>query len=224
MSAWEMQNAECKVQNEGLTPEEIVRSLRVCGDAKGGCRECAARGKGSYKPCIQVLLNCAANLIEEQTERIGELKTHAGMSDWEKQNTVTKRKKRQRRNLRNKELRRQLMGIGVQRNDADAFIRAYRTIEKAGAQWLCRSIMVPPIRIETRHGRAEKLVAQTGMHRELMQYMTPTAFERETKRELVQLLGRELLESGAAKVLKWPDREGTVVTRAEVWVVTEVEE
>ena len=140
------------------------------------------------------------------------------------QNVVTKRKKRQRRNLKNKELRRELMGIGVQRNDADAFVRAYRAIEKAGAQWLCRSIMVPPIQVETRYGRAEKLVAQAGMPREIMQFMTPTAFERETKRELVQLLAREMLESGAAKVLKWPDREGTVVTRAEVLVVTEVEE
>ena len=219
-----MQNAECKMQNEGLTAEEIVKSLRVCGDAKGGCSECAARGKGSYKPCIQVLLDCAANLIEEQTKRIGELKTHAGMSGGEKQNTVTKRKKRQRRNLRNKELRRQLMGIGVQRNDADAFIRAYRAIEKGGAQWLCQSIMVPPIQVETRYGRAEKLVAQTGIPREIMRFMTPTAFERETKRELVQMLARELLESGAAKVLKWPDREGTVAVRAEVLVVTEVEE
>ena len=143
---------------------------------------------------------------------------------WEKQNTVTKRKKRQRRNLRNKELRRQLMGIGVQRNDADAFIRAYRAIEKAGAQRICQEIMVPPIRIETRYGRAEKLVAQTGMPREHLKFMTPAAFERKTKRELAQLMARELLESGAAKVLKWPDREGTVVTRAEVLVVTEVEE
>lgn len=146
------------------------------------------------------------------------------MSGWEKQNTVTKRKKRQRRNLRNKELRRLLMGIGVQRNDADAFIRAYRAIEKAGAQRICQEIMVPPIRVETRYGRAEKLVAQTGMPRGHLKFMTPTAFERETKRELVQMLARELLESGAAKVLKWPDREGTVVTRAEVLVVTEVEE
>ena len=143
---------------------------------------------------------------------------------WEMQNTVTKREKRQRRNLRNKELRRQLMGIGVQRNDADAFIRAYRAIEKAGAQWLCRSIMVPPIQVETRYGRAEKLVVQTGMPRGHLKFMTPTAFERETKRELVQMLARELLDSGAAKVLKWPDREGTVVVRAEVLVVTEVEE
>lgn len=146
------------------------------------------------------------------------------MSGWEKQNTVTKREKRQRRNRRNKELRRQLMGIGVQRNDADAFIRAYRAIEKAGAQRICQEIMVPPIRIETRYGRAEKLVAQSEMPRGHLQFMTPAAFERETKRELAVLLGRELLESGAAKVLKWPDREGTVVTRAEVWVVTEVEE
>ena len=139
-------------------------------------------------------------------------------------NAVTKRKKRRRGYLKNKELRRQLMGIGVQRNDADAFIRAYRAIEKAGAQRICQEIMVPPIRIETRYGRAEKLVAQTGMRREFLQLMTPAAFERRTKRELVELMARELLESGGAKILKWPDREGTVVTRAEVWVVTEVAE
>lgn len=140
------------------------------------------------------------------------------------QNAVTKRKKRQRRNLRNKELRRQLMGIGVQRNDADAFIRAYRAIEKAGAQRICQEIMVPPIRIETRYGRAEKLVAQTGMYREFLQFMTPAAFERQTRDELVRMMARELLESGGVKILKWPDREGTVVVRAEVLVVTEVEE
>lgn len=137
-------------------------------------------------------------------------------------NAVTKRKKRQRGYLKNKELRRQLMGIGVQRNDANAFIRAYRAIEKAEAQWLCRNIMVPPIQVETRYGRAEKLVAQTEMHREYVQFMTPAAFERQAKRELVQLMARELLKSGAAKVLKWPDREGNVVISAEVLVVTEV--
>ena len=146
------------------------------------------------------------------------------MSGWEKQNTVTKRKKRQRRNLRNKELRKMLMGIGVQRNDADAFIRAYRAIEKAGAQRICQEIMVPPIRIETRYGRAEKLVAQTGMRREFLQFMTPAAFERQTKDELVRMMARELLESGGVNILKWPDRDGNVLTRAEVLVVTEVEE
>lgn len=146
------------------------------------------------------------------------------MSGWEKQRTATKREKRRRGNLKNRELRRQLMGIGVQRNDAAAFIRAYRAIERAGAQGICREIMVPPIRVETRHGKAEKLVAQTGMRREHLQYMTPAAMDRVTKQELAELLGRELLKSGAAKVLKRVEHGGNVVTRAEVLVVTEAEE
>ena len=151
------------------------------------------------------------------------------MSGWEKQNTVTKWKKRQRRNLRNKELRRMLMGIGVQRNDADAFIRAYRAIEKAGAQRICQEIMVPPIRVETRYGRAEKLVVEAAITDQSAMYMTPENLKRTIKRSLAQMLGRELMESGAVKLLqrrmqtRKPGMESTV-TRAEVLVVTEVED
>ena len=141
------------------------------------------------------------------------------------QNTVTKREKRQRRNLRNKELRRQLMGIGVQRNDADAFIRAYRAIEKAGAQWLCRSIMVPPIQVETRYGRAEKLVAKVEVPRSGMEFIPPRIMESHIKKELANLLGEHLLKTGAAKVLKCVvAARDSVATKAEVLVVTEVEE
>ena len=69
-----MQNAECKVQNEGLTPEEIVKSLRVCINIDGLCRGCVYSGYcGGDILCADQLREAAAGLIEAQAGRIEEL-------------------------------------------------------------------------------------------------------------------------------------------------------
>ena len=69
-----MQNAECKVQNEGLTAEEIVRSLRVCNNIDGLCRGCVYSGNcGGDILCADQLREAATAMIEELAERIGEL-------------------------------------------------------------------------------------------------------------------------------------------------------
>lgn len=58
---------------KGYTAEEIAKSLRVCGSAERGCSECIALGEGRYRPCIQVLLEGAADALEAQAELIRKL-------------------------------------------------------------------------------------------------------------------------------------------------------
>lgn len=53
-------------------PEEIVESLRVCGECGDGrCDKCAAAGQG-LSACLAIFTG-AAELIEAQAKRIGEL-------------------------------------------------------------------------------------------------------------------------------------------------------
>lgn len=55
-----------------FTPEEIVESLRVCGECGDGrCDKCAAAGQG-LSACLAIFTG-AAELIEAQAKRIGEL-------------------------------------------------------------------------------------------------------------------------------------------------------
>lgn len=69
-----MQNDECRVQNEGLTAEEIVRSLRVCLKIDGLCRGCVYSGHcGDDILCADQLREDAASMIEAQVKRIVEL-------------------------------------------------------------------------------------------------------------------------------------------------------
>ena len=66
-----MQNAECKVQNERLTPEEIAKPLRVCAE-RNCCPECIEYDD-ALAHCADVLKREAADLIEAQAKRIAEL-------------------------------------------------------------------------------------------------------------------------------------------------------
>lgn len=54
--------------------------------------------------------------------------------------------------MKGKKLRKQLMAMGIGRNDAAGFIRAYRVIQKAKKQELCRDIMNPPMSAEVLTG------------------------------------------------------------------------
>lgn len=55
-----------------FTPEEIVESLWVCGECGDGrCDKCAAAGQG-LSACLAIFTG-AAELIEAQAKRIGEL-------------------------------------------------------------------------------------------------------------------------------------------------------
>ena len=70
MKAEKMQNAECKMQKEGLTAEEIAKSLRVCAGPERSCGECHMRSK---RGCDKDARIAGAELIEAQDKRIGEL-------------------------------------------------------------------------------------------------------------------------------------------------------
>lgn len=67
-----MQNDECRVQNAGLTAEEIVRSLRVCANPMP-CEGCISIEHRGDCDCADWLKRTAADLIEAQAKRIGEL-------------------------------------------------------------------------------------------------------------------------------------------------------
>lgn len=66
-----MQNEECKVQNEGLKAEEIVKSLRVCHNTAPAMKDCDECPYGEHR-CLDLETD-AADLIEAQAKRIGEL-------------------------------------------------------------------------------------------------------------------------------------------------------
>ena len=56
-----------------FTPEEIAKSLRVCIDnAENGCTGCVTHHLGGNKAC-DALSEAAADMIEAQAKRIGEL-------------------------------------------------------------------------------------------------------------------------------------------------------
>lgn len=65
-----MQNAERKVQNEGLTPEEIAESLRVCADPERSCGECHMRSK---RGCDKDARIAGAEVIEELAKEVARL-------------------------------------------------------------------------------------------------------------------------------------------------------
>ena len=60
-----------------FTPEEIAKSLRVCIEVGGGsaskCRLCALHGRFFERDCFDELNEQAADMIEAQAKRIGEL-------------------------------------------------------------------------------------------------------------------------------------------------------
>lgn len=67
-----MQNDECRVQNAGLTAEEIVRSLRVCANPMP-CEGCVSiEHRGDYD-CADWLKRTAADLIEELAKEVARL-------------------------------------------------------------------------------------------------------------------------------------------------------
>lgn len=52
-----------------MTKDEITRALRICGNS----RKCAECPLGDVEFCLHIMTTCAAELIEQQTERIAEL-------------------------------------------------------------------------------------------------------------------------------------------------------
>ena len=97
----------------------------------------------------------------------------------------------------------QLMAIGVQRNDAEVFIRSYRKIQKAGMHKLCEAIMNPPMPVPMVHVNLnpQKLRSDVFIH--------AAEFERSRcqagliERSLDQVkyqLAEQLAKSGAVEV------------------------
>ena len=67
-----MQNAKCRMQNEGLTAEEIAKSLRICANPVP-CEGCIGIEHRGDCDCADWLKRTAADMIEAKDKRIGEL-------------------------------------------------------------------------------------------------------------------------------------------------------
>ena len=126
--------------------------------------------------------------------------------------------------MRGKKLRKQLMAIGIQRNDAAGFIRAYRVIQRAKKQELCRDIMYRPMSVGLSFGRPvnlETLRAQYILPDEVL-YRADRDRRKQVfgfcKDRLVEGMARELIDKAAVIVQLECRAKGCTVFRAEIQV------
>lgn len=126
--------------------------------------------------------------------------------------------------MKEKQLRKQLMAIGVQRNDAAGFIRAYRVIQKAKKQGLCKDIMNPPmaeILIDDRPQMLQRLRVQYAAPNEALHgygIEGRKLAENRIKEELAQGMARLLIDEAAVLFQQERIPEGHTVFRAEIRV------
>ena len=126
--------------------------------------------------------------------------------------------------MRGKKLRKQLMAIGIERNDAAGFIRAYRVIQRAKKQELCRDIMYRPMSVGLSFGRPVNLETLRA------QYILPDEVlygaDRDRRKQvwdfckdrLVEGMARELIDKAAVIVQQECRTKGCIVFRAEIQV------
>lgn len=117
--------------------------------------------------------------------------------------------------MKRKKLKKTLMACGVQRNDAEGFIRAYRQIQKAGLHRLCNDIMNPPMPIEVvktdyapKMLRAETFVPGEAVY---MYGADVEELEHQAKQKIVSQMAYKLMEEGAMEFDKMDTYDG-------VWV------
>lgn len=67
-----MRNDECRVQNEGLTAEEIAKSMRICANPVP-CEGCIGIEHRGECDCADWLKRTAADLIEELAKEVARL-------------------------------------------------------------------------------------------------------------------------------------------------------
>lgn len=94
-------------------------------------------------------------------------------------------------------LKKQLMACGVQRNDAAAFIRSYRQIQKAGMHRLCKDIMNPPMPVHFQkvNYHVETLRGTYQIPKEKLYSCIGDEFERMVKTELSRRIADALMDN-----------------------------
>lgn len=117
-------------------------------------------------------------------------------------------------------LQKQLMGIGVSRNDAAAFIRGYRAIQRSGNRFLCQDIMCGPRPVPTFQGYTlRKLTASAEIPNFMFCDNVDELAEGRVRRELAMKMGDALLDSGCVTSFQYALPRDSTVFRATVHVV-----
>lgn len=121
--------------------------------------------------------------------------------------------------MSSKWLQKQLMGIGVQRNDAAGFVRAYRAIQKAQKAELCANIMnfPRPTGLATERANVRRLGNSIEVSSATYQNVGDDAIPI-IKKFLCEGLVDAMLNNGAVSVMHEATPRGTVVFHAVVRV------
>lgn len=127
--------------------------------------------------------------------------------------------------MKGKKLRKQLMAMGIGRNDAAGFVRAYRAIRKAKKQELCRDIMNPPMSAEVLTGgrllTIQRMRVQHDVPDELLRCVESwrrKQVENYIWEEMAVAMGRLLIDEAAVLFQQERRPEGYTVFRAEIRV------
>lgn len=127
--------------------------------------------------------------------------------------------------MREKKMRKQLMAIGIQRNDAAGFIRAYREIQKAGKHKLCRDIMNPPmsaaVPVGGRPMTIQRMRVQHIVSDEEFRCVEPwrrKQVENNIREEMAVAFGRLLIDEAAMLFQQERSQEACTAFRAEIQV------
>ena len=127
--------------------------------------------------------------------------------------------------MNGKKLRKQLMAIGIQRNDAAGFIRAYRVIQRAKKQELCRDIMYRPmsaaVLVGGRPMTIQRMRVQYAVSDGEFRCVEPwrrRQVEDHIREEMAVAFGRLLIDEAAMLFQQERRPEGCTVFRAEIQV------
>lgn len=127
--------------------------------------------------------------------------------------------------MREKKLRKQLMAIGIGRNDAAGFVRAYREIQKTGKHKLCRDIMNPPmsatVLVGGRPVTIQRMRVQHAVPDEQFRCVEPwrrRQVEDRVREDMAVAFGRLLIDEAAMLFQQERRPEGCTVFRAEIQV------
>lgn len=123
--------------------------------------------------------------------------------------------------MRTEKLKKQLMAIGVQRNDAAAFIRCYRKIQRSDKVELFRAIMnpEPPIRPEIINVVPHALQVECAVSQNELFTHKAVDLEAIVRERLSRQLADGLMDSGAMIITKQVDMFGNNRIRGKVHVV-----
>lgn len=123
--------------------------------------------------------------------------------------------------MRNEKLKKQLMAIGIQRNDAAAFVRCYRKIQRSDKVEIFQAIMnpEPPIRPKIINVVPHALQVETSVSQDELFTHKAVDLEAIVRERLSRQLADGLMDSGAMIITKQADWLGNTRIRARVHVI-----